>query len=778
MKKILLFWITGVSVIAANSQVADTIPDLIPAPGPKIHLHLDKDIYLPGETVWFKAYLLSNGLPDTLTGNLFSELRTSSGTRISGFVSPVFSGTSAGQFILPDTLTAGTCSILSYTRSTAADTNGLIYTKNIYIAGSTPVPTTSPLSVSMQLFAEGGTLIHDVENTIAFKAMYSNGLPFPLRGAIKDNRDRFLDSIAATHDGMGSFILFPSPGETYYVEWKDHQQKTYRTSLPSAFTKGVTLHVTQYDGELTYLIQNPFPEGPLSDLQISISSGSRLVWAQNFLMQQRITGKMNTRSIPDGVLQITVYNKERMPLAERVVFINNNYTTSSKSGIRVIEKNTSPRGLNIIELELPDTLLHNISVAVCDEDMLIGNGTTIYTDILLSNDIRGYVHRPDQYFEENSGKMAGALDLVMLTNGWRKYSREEINAPSENDEMVYAGEDYISFYGLVTNPDSTRPAASLISMVMRTTDSTSNAYAISPDEDGRFQQNGLVFYDSATLYYYFLRSPKGAQIQIAAGTAAQFPKLPDPARVSFGYPMAVPAKPGFPASKFAELLTARQDTFEKKARLLPEVIVKSKNPLQAMDDKYAKLYKGDKGGRMYDFMHNPAAITKADPVRYMFDWMLPLRFLHNWFEIYINEIQAPPPMLKYLRADQIAFVKYVPEDFQKPYCSGIYIYLKTEDDYLQEIQEKLKSKMSRVKIAGYSPKKEFYHPDYSIPSNGSAERKDLQTTLYWQPVLKTENGNKKIRLQFHNNDISTSLRVVAEGINSRGQLVHLETTLK
>ena len=209
MKKTTLLVIAGVLCIIARSQESDSPADLLPPPAPKIYLHTDKDIYLPGETVWFKAYLLSNGFPDTLTGNLFTALVTSNGMIADSIVSPVISGGASGQFTISNNLTAGWYSLAAFTRSTVADSNNIIYSKPVFITEQAGIATEQRAKVSLQLFAEGGNFIADVENTIAFKASYSNGQPFPLRGAIKDNRGNLIDSIAATHDGMGTFIFLP-----------------------------------------------------------------------------------------------------------------------------------------------------------------------------------------------------------------------------------------------------------------------------------------------------------------------------------------------------------------------------------------------------------------------------------------------------------------------------------------------------------------------------------------------------------------------------------------
>ena len=46
-------------------------------PTEKIYIHYDKDYYVAGETIWFKAYLYSNGQPSDLSYNFYLQLTDS-----------------------------------------------------------------------------------------------------------------------------------------------------------------------------------------------------------------------------------------------------------------------------------------------------------------------------------------------------------------------------------------------------------------------------------------------------------------------------------------------------------------------------------------------------------------------------------------------------------------------------------------------------------------------------------------------------------------------------
>jgi hypothetical protein len=82
-------------------------------------------------------------------------------------------------------------------------------------------------------------------------------------------------------------------------------------------------------------------------------------------------------------------------------------------------------------------------------------------------------------------------------------------------------------------------------------------------------------------------------------------------------------------------------------------------------------------------------------------------------------------------------------------------------------------KLDQVVYNGYSLTKEFYSPDYSLPVQQKMQE-DTRTTLYWNPEVYTDAQSKTIRLRFYNNDFSKKLKIVVEGFDATGRLIHTE----
>src|SRR5690606_26336 len=113
------------------------------------------------------------------------------------------------------------------------------------------------------------------------------------------------------------------------------------------------------------------------------------------------------------------------PLAERITYINNEEYRFEPE-ITVQHWGLNKRARNEIEITIPDSLEANLSISITD--MAIGGDSSgnIISQLLLSGDLKGKVYKPAHYFLNNSDTISQHLDLVMLTNGWRRFNWEDV----------------------------------------------------------------------------------------------------------------------------------------------------------------------------------------------------------------------------------------------------------------------------------------------------------------------------------------------------------------
>ena len=82
----------------------------------KVHLHIDRYVFGAGETVWFKAYILSGDTSGLTSSVLHVELLLGD-SLLSYQRLPVVLSVSNGQFFLADSLVTGWYTVRAYTEA-------------------------------------------------------------------------------------------------------------------------------------------------------------------------------------------------------------------------------------------------------------------------------------------------------------------------------------------------------------------------------------------------------------------------------------------------------------------------------------------------------------------------------------------------------------------------------------------------------------------------------------------------------------------------------------
>ena len=111
-------------------------------------------------------------------------------------------------------------------------------------------------------------------------------------------------------------------------------------------------------------------------------------------------------------------------------------------------KNLGKRGKNVLEVEVPDSLRANLSIAFTDAQVCEGIKEEIISRLLLTSDLRGYVHNPAYYFSSSADSVQEHRDLLLLTHGWRRYNWEAL-AAGVLPKVRFPRENYLAMTALV-----------------------------------------------------------------------------------------------------------------------------------------------------------------------------------------------------------------------------------------------------------------------------------------------------------------------------------------
>jgi hypothetical protein len=774
-------------------------------PQEKIHIHFDKVSYLPGETIWFKAYLFEENLPSERSTNFYAALYDEHGKLVQQHISPIFGSSSDGHFTIPDSLQSTQLICRAYTGWMLNFDTSLLFSQPIKIISNkaqAKISTTNK-TVSLRFFPEAGNIIEGVVNTVAFKANYNNGLPFFVDGVIKKQETgEVMMPLTVIHDGMGKFDLDFHSGVKYYAEWIDNNGIKQQTWLPDAKPAGVSLKLTVQKSKLYFNLVNKTGS---DSLHVLMYMYQKVFYKTHIKVpaNEPFTGMIPVTALPSGTMQLTVFDANWQPVAERVAFINNN-NFAIRTVVNTKEISTQKRGKNSIEIVVADTIPANMSLSISDAD--INNertDNTIVSNFLLKGDVKGYIHNPAYYFTNNTdAALKAKLDLVMLTNGWRRYNWADMKV-QKMPVITAAVDDYLGVYGQIGEEAREKMEKNeQVNLIVKTKDSINTFYSVLPAGQGIIKQNGLVFYDSARVYFTFNRS-KLLNKQMAFSTY-NF-TLNQPVAISNYKNYLLPDTAGIVFSGNTSLFQYYKENNGVKLfndeKTMQGVILKTggwrnwqNDPLLKMDEKYASgMFSAGATGYSVDVVHDEKAWTKLDFYHYLrsampsivvgsFNLTSARSLIYNGrpVVVYIDEHLALGSELESLWLSDVAYMKLIPsfagngpEGNNAGLLPALAIYTKKGDDM---IDRRPKEKdLGMVKVAGYSPVKEFYSPDYAQNNTVST---DARTTLLWMPYILTDKTNRKVPVIFYNNDLTKKMRIVLEGINDEGKMIHIEKIIE
>jgi hypothetical protein len=142
-------------------------------------------------------------------------------------------------------------------------------------------------------------------------------------------------------------------------------------------------------------------------------------------------------------------------LAERLAFINNYQL--AEVNLQTDSLSLQTKGKNKFKVDLSKFSAPSVSIAITDADLSSQPSTedNIISNLLLTSDLKGYVHQPGYYFKDKSAPVTEHLDLLMLTHGWRRFKWEDV-INKRDIALKYPVESGIPLSGKVTIPGSTK----------------------------------------------------------------------------------------------------------------------------------------------------------------------------------------------------------------------------------------------------------------------------------------------------------------------------------
>ena len=432
-------------------------------PQEKVYMHFDNMGYFENETMWFKAYVTrtDSGRATDLSKVLYVELLNPTGDVIKTRKYPIDSlGVAHGDMKLDTLFGSGFYEVRAYTRymtnwGTNAvfsrvfpvfkkpqkegdysdlsivpklyanrDPNNRISDDSLYQRAIDEGIYTKDLmkTISVQFYPEGGSLIVGKRSRVALLAVDDNGRPHQGEGFVMNEKGDVLAIVETDSLGRGLFEVVPDAGKlTYQMRnlKKDEKSQVQFFTLPQARTQGCTLSVDAISERMLATIQcTDSVCGHL--LGYVIMHNGNIIRCDTLTAVPLVEIEMGRQAMPDGVNQMTVFDRRGVIMAERLFF--QCPTPNQEDSIRVtaVTKKLQPCGK--VEMELHTQPHANLSFSAMDaHTMTNGKQGNMKTWMLLSSEVRGYIPNVDYYFEADDVEHRKSADLLMMTQGWRRY---------------------------------------------------------------------------------------------------------------------------------------------------------------------------------------------------------------------------------------------------------------------------------------------------------------------------------------------------------------------
>lgn len=276
----------------------------------------------------------------------------------------------------------------------------------------------------LQFMPEGGQLLDGKKQRVAFKCMDNFGRNVPFTALVKDDMGNLVDTISSTYQGMGSFELLTEPNRSYFAQFiAPSSSEEFRLRTPVSQGLAISIENESTDTLAMTLLSN---KKRSSEVHLTAIHQSKLVWSSSFLSTGDTTIYIPSSSFPVGVNRLTAFDEKGMPMTERLVFLHADQRLAVS--VETDKPTYAPRELVQGKLSVHDELGAPVkgvfSLAVTDAHLANINSTntqSILSTMLLTSELKGEIPTPNYYFMPGNPYALEALDLVMMTHGWRRF---------------------------------------------------------------------------------------------------------------------------------------------------------------------------------------------------------------------------------------------------------------------------------------------------------------------------------------------------------------------
>ncbi len=656
-------------------------------------------------------------------------------------------------------------------------------------------------NIDLQFMPEGGVLVNSINTNVAFKAVNEFGKPVDVKATIFDENNNIVTTLESYKFGMGKFAFTPQIGKTYFAKITSPTNIEREYKLPTAENYGMICNVSQDDENIILKINSTQTQ----DCKIVAQLKNTIYYDKNLTIEngEQII-KVKKSLFPIGIAQFTIYASNNLPFMERLVFVNE--TRNLQVSITTNKKQYGPR--EKVEMQLKTTdfkgkpVPSNFSLSIVDDKLYSfadDKQNHILSWLLLHSELRGNIEEPTFYFKKDEPKALPALDLVMLTNGYRYF--DFIDYVLNNKQLKYTPDQQNIVSGIVVNSKN-EPIKATLFLANPTVDG--KAMQITTDATGKFFFSNLTSNQQYVLLSQSLKK-QATKINILQNGIGSNPatnitlninndkqdKMPAIRTLAFALQKDDTEKRKFNIGK--GLYELKDERKKKEPALMEEVVVvglganrkkqftgavaivntREINDMAKLENALAGKVAGLQVAANANVFGNAPIALRG--VRSLSGNNQPL--------LIVDGIICDIKTLSQLNPNDVNSVDVL----KGSSATALYgsqsaggAILVTTKKFRTFKNSRAINKNSFISTQQfyasgtvYTPVKKCYAPKYETVK--TENRTDFRETIYWNPTVQTDK-NGKANITFYNSDATTTFRAIAEGIGYNGVLGRTEKT--
>lgn len=636
------------------------------------------------------------------------------------------------------------------------------------------------LKNDVQLLPEGGKLLENKINNIAVKVLNTKGVGVKSKLVFTVGKDT-AGVVETNHLGMGVTYLFIPPNSIIRATAEFEDGSKIDVPMPEIHKSGYSIAVNnQHDNKV--FAQLNLSEDLMNHKEVYFvvhHLGEVIFVSKQKLNKEELVFSVDKKTLPSGVLTISILNDKFLPIVERPIF-NWNKKYELPAILQLNKTSFTTRDKVKVDMQIGTDIdsikFGAFSASVVDLTKIrdsIGLAPNILSSLLLSPDLKGYIENPGYYFEAGEVRSRD-LDALMLTQGWRNLDWTSLDNQAK---PRYETEKSLKISGYTKKLGRTKPEPNAKLQLISTKnymdfmDTTSN-------EDGYFVFDNLLFPDSIKFLISARDANKGKNNIDIVINKEEKPVVGDNKNwgderwdINSQYIDQINHSKQF----FAEL---ENQGLMEKAIAIEEVVVRATKKKKVAENSSNLNGPGnaDQILTSEDLETCPTldmclagrlmGVTFVGGVPYNTRGNVPMQVVLDGMYIEGDQLS----MINVNDIESIEVLRNVNYTAIYGMNGGNGLIIITSKTGLSAMRSYVPKGIMTVQPQGLHINRTFYKPVYDTTEGGRLNR-DLRTTIHWEPSIVADKEGKA-SFEFFTSDGKGRYLMVVEGLDLTGRILH------